>query len=147
MSFSIQRSQFIPVEKLCCTFYLLYMYTCVSIFLFNFTFLLFCHVIFLVYVFIDSSSCLFSLKLFFPLFLPQVRLWNLKPVTMHKRITSRILRTLSTTSVIYLTGFNQEPSLPLVIHLCQVQQFKEKYNHLSSINCLFFWRQRRDGTK
>lgn len=98
-------------------------------------------------VFIDSSSCLFSLKLFFPLFLPQVRLWNLKPVTMHKRITSRILRTLSTTSVIYLTGFNQEPSLPLVIHLCQVQQFKEKYNHLSSINCLFFWRQRRDGTK
>ena len=90
-------------------------------------------------VFIDSSSRLFSLKLFFPLFLPQVRLWNLKPITMHKRITSRILRTLSTTSVIYLTGFNQEPSLLLVIHLCQVQQFKEKYNHLSSINCLFFF--------
>ena len=45
-----------------------------------------------------ANSCVHWFKLlpllsqtFFSLFLPQVRLWNLKPVTMHKRITSRDL--------------------------------------------------------
>lgn len=45
-----------------------------------------------------ANSCVHRFKLspllsqtFFSPFLPQVRLWHLKPVTMHKRITSRDL--------------------------------------------------------
>lgn len=94
-------------------------------------------------VFIDSSSLASSPQTFFSTLLTTSKIVESEACTMHKRITSRILGHCPQLIVIYLTGFNQEPSLPLVIHLCQVQQFKEKYNHLSSINCLFFWRQRR----